>query len=91
MSSQLSIFRPKTRTIALVIGFFNGGEPVLIVLGLAVLGVTGREHFPATALTPRCWRRWPRGREAAVAAVAGVAVEFVIVAIFGAPRQPALC
>ena len=70
-------------TIALVIGFFNGGGPVLIVgiivLGLAVLEVTGREHFTGY-----------RSHTTLLAAVPAVAVESVIVAIFGVPRQRAL-
>ena len=69
--------------IALVIGFFSGGGPALIVgiivLGLAVLEVTGREHFAGY-----------RSHTTLLAAVPAVAVESLIVAIFGAPRQRAL-
>jgi hypothetical protein len=69
--------------IALVIGFFSGGGPALIVgivvLGLAVLEVTGREHFSGY-----------RSHTTLLAAVPAVALESLIVAIFGAPRQRAL-
>jgi hypothetical protein len=70
-------------TIALVIGFFSGGGPVLIVgiivLGLAVLEVTGREHFAGY-----------RSHTTLLAAVPAVAVESLIVVSFGVPRQRAL-
>lgn len=70
-------------TIALAIGFFTGGGPVLIVgivvLGLAVLEVTGREHFSGY-----------RSHTTLLAAVPAVALESAIVLVFGAPRQRAL-
>lgn len=70
-------------TIALIIGFFTGGGAVLIVgiavLGLAVLEVTGREHFSGY-----------RSHTTLLAAVPAVALESVIVLVFGAPRQRAL-
>jgi hypothetical protein len=70
-------------TIALIIGFFSGGGPVLIVgivvLGLAVVEVTGREHFSGY-----------RSHTTLLAAVPAVALESLIVAVFGAPRQRAL-
>jgi hypothetical protein len=69
--------------IALVIGFISGGGPALIVgivvLGLAVLEVTGREHFSGY-----------RSHTTLLAAVPAVALESLIVAVFGAPRQRAL-
>jgi hypothetical protein len=69
--------------IALGIGFFSGGGPVLIVgivvLGLAVLEVTGREHFSGY-----------RSHTTMLAAVPAVAAESLIVLVFGAPRQRAL-
>jgi hypothetical protein len=70
-------------TISLIIGFFAGGGPALIVgiviLGLAVLEVTGREHFAGY-----------RSHTTLLAAVPAVAVESLIVAVFGPPRQRAL-
>lgn len=70
-------------TIALVIGFFTGGGPVLIVgivvLGLAVLEVTAREHFSGY-----------RSHTTLLAALPAVAVESLVVLVFGVPRQRAL-
>ena len=70
-------------TIGLVIGFFSGGGPVLIVgiviLGLAVLEVTAREHFTGY-----------RSHTTLLAALPAVAVESVIVLVFGVPHQRAL-
>ncbi len=70
-------------TIALVIGFFTGGGPVLIVgivvLGLAVLEVTAREHFSGY-----------RSHTTLLAALPAAAVESLVVLVFGVPRQRAL-
>lgn len=69
--------------IALVIGFLEGGGPVVIVgiavCALGVVEVTAREHFSGY-----------RSHTILLAAVPVVALESGIVAIFGAPRQRAL-
>lgn len=69
--------------VALIIGFINGGGPAvvvgLVVLGLGVLEVTGREHFAGY-----------RSHTTLLAALPAVAMEAAIVAIFGEPGQRAL-
>ena len=66
--------------IALVIGFFNGGGPALIVgvivCVLGVVEVTGREHFSGY-----------RSHTLLLAAIPAVALEAVVVAVFGEPKQ----
>ncbi|MDQ6834805.1 MAG: hypothetical protein M3016_01320 [Actinomycetota bacterium] len=68
--------------IALVIGFIRGGGPVLIVglviLGLAVLEITAREHFSGY-----------RSHATLLAAVPAVVLETGAVLVFG-PRQRGL-
>jgi len=69
--------------VALVIGFLNGGGPVVIVgivvCGLGVVEVTAREHFAGY-----------RSHTTLLAAAPAVAMEAAIVAIFGEPGQRAL-
>ncbi len=69
--------------VALIIGFIQGGGPVLIVglavCGLGVLEVTAREHFAGY-----------RSHTLLLAAGPAVAMEATIVAIFGEPSQRAL-
>ena len=64
--------------VALVIGFANGGGPVvivgLIVCGLGVIEVTGREHFTGY-----------RSHTTLLAAAPAVVLEVIVVAIFGEP------
>lgn len=66
--------------IALVIGFFNGGGPAVIVgvivCGLGVVEVTAREHFTGY-----------RSHTVLLAAIPAVALEGAVVAIFGVPKQ----
>jgi hypothetical protein len=66
--------------IALVIGFFNGGGPAVIVgvvlCGLGVVEVTAREHFSGY-----------RSHTLLLAAIPAVALEAVVAAIFGVPKQ----
>jgi hypothetical protein len=69
--------------VALIIGFIQGGGPVLIVglvvCGLGVVEVTAREHFAGY-----------RSHTTLLAALPAVAIEATIVAIFGEPSQRAL-
>jgi hypothetical protein len=69
--------------IGLVIGFFGGGGPVLIVgiviLGLSVLEFTAREHMSGY-----------RSHTTLLAALPAAAVAGVIVAVFGTPHQRGL-
>lgn len=69
--------------VALIIGFINGGGPVvivgLIVCGLGVAEVTGREHFTGY-----------RSHTTLLAAMPSVALEAAVVGIFGAPKQRGL-
>ena len=69
--------------IALVVGFLNGGGPVVIVgiviCALGVIEVTAREHFSGF-----------RSHSTLLAAAPAVALEAVIVGVFGEPRQRAL-
>ena len=69
--------------VAFIIGFVNGGGPVvivgLVVCGLGVVEVTAREHFAGY-----------RSHTTLLAAVPAVVLETVIVAIFGEPQQRAL-
>ena len=69
--------------IALVIGFVNGGGPVvivgLVVCALGVVEVTAREHFAGY-----------RSHTTLLAALPAVAMEAAVVAIFGEPSQRAL-
>jgi hypothetical protein len=69
--------------VALVIGFLNGGGPVVIVgivvCALGVVEVTAREHFAGY-----------RSHTTLLAALPAVAMETAIVAIFGEPHQRAL-
>jgi hypothetical protein len=69
--------------VSLVIGFISGGGPALVVgivlVGLSVLELTGREHFSGY-----------RSHTTLLAAVPAVAVESLVVVLFGAPRQRAL-
>ena len=69
--------------IALVIGFLNGGGPVvtvgLVIIALGVLEVTAREHFTGY-----------RSHSTLLAALPAVALAAGVVAVFGAPGQRAL-
>ena len=69
--------------IALVIGFLNGGGPVvivgLVVCALGVVEVTAREHFSGY-----------RSHTTLLAAMPAVVMEAAVVAIFGEPSQRAL-
>jgi hypothetical protein len=69
--------------IGLVVGFFQGGGPVLIVgivvCALGVVEVTAREHFSGY-----------RSHTTLLAAIPAVAIEAGIVGIFGEPKQRAL-
>lgn len=69
--------------IALIIGFVNGGGPVvivgLIVCALGVVEVTAREHFSGY-----------RSHSTLLAAIPAVGLEAGVVAIFGEPGQRAL-
>ncbi|MGI9185166.1 MAG: hypothetical protein ACR2GZ_09440 [Solirubrobacteraceae bacterium] len=69
--------------VALIIGFIQGGGPVLIVglavCGLGVLEVTAREHFAGY-----------RSHTTLLSALPAVAMEVTVVAIFGEPSQRAL-
>jgi len=69
--------------IALVIGFLNGGGPVvivgLVIVAVGVLEVTAREHFTGY-----------RSHSTLLAAIPAVALEAAVVAVFGAPSQRAL-
>ena len=69
--------------VALIVGFFNGGGPVvivgLIVCGLGVVEVTAREHFSGF-----------RAHNTLLAAVPAVVLAVAIVTIFGAPKQRVL-
>jgi hypothetical protein len=66
--------------VGAVVGFFNGGGPALIVglivCALGVVEVTAREHFSGY-----------RSHTVLLAAIPAVAVEAVIVVVFGEPRQ----
>jgi hypothetical protein len=70
-------------TIAVVVGFVEGGGAPLvigiIVLALGVIEVTAREHFSGY-----------RSHSTLLAAVPAVAVEAVIVAVAGVPKQRGL-
>jgi hypothetical protein len=69
--------------VALIIGFINGGGPVVIVgiavCGLGVLEFTVREHFAGY-----------RSHATLLAAVPAVALEGIVVALTGVPAQRAL-
>ncbi|MDQ6732452.1 MAG: hypothetical protein M3022_19725 [Actinomycetota bacterium] len=69
--------------IALVIGFLNGGGPVvivgLVIIALGVLEVTAREHFTGY-----------RSHSTLLAAIPAVALEAAVVGVVGAPSQRAL-
>lgn len=69
--------------VALVIGFITGGGPALVVgivlVGLSVLELTGREHFSGY-----------RSHSTLLAAIPAVALEATVVALFGEPSQRAL-
>ena len=69
--------------VALVIGFINGGGSVvivgLIVCGLGVIEVTGREHFTGY-----------RSHTTLLAAAPAVILESIVVAVFGEPTPRAL-
>lgn len=69
--------------VGLVIGFIQGGGPVVIVsvivCGLGVLEITGREHFSGY-----------RSHTTLLAAIPAIAVETAIGLIFGVPHQRAL-
>ncbi|MGI8506332.1 MAG: hypothetical protein ACR2MK_05920 [Solirubrobacteraceae bacterium] len=69
--------------VALVIGFIQGGGPVVVVgvviCALGVVEVTAREHFSGY-----------RSHATLLAAIPAVAIEATGVALFGAPRQRAL-
>jgi phosphatidylserine synthase len=69
--------------IGLVVGFIQGGGVVLIVgivvVALGVIEVTAREHFSGY-----------RSHATLLAAAPAVAVESVIVGVFGVPQQRAL-
>ena len=66
-----------------MIGFIQGGGPVVIVsvivCGLGVLEITGREHFSGY-----------RSHTILLAAIPAIAVETAIGLIFGVPQQRAL-
>lgn len=69
--------------IALVIGFIQGGGPVVVVgiviCALGVVEVTAREHFSGY-----------RSHTVLLAAIPALAIEGLIVAVFGEPQQRAL-
>ncbi|MEO8966465.1 MAG: hypothetical protein ABI355_02660 [Solirubrobacteraceae bacterium] len=69
--------------IALVIGFLNGGGPVvivgLVIIAVGVLEVTAREHFTGY-----------RSHSTLLAAIPAVALEAAVVGVVGAPSQRAL-
>ena len=69
--------------VGAVVGFLNGGGTALIVglivCALGVVEVTAREHFSGY-----------RSHTVLLAAIPAIAVEVVIVVVFGEPRQRAL-
>ena len=78
--SELAIF---AGLVAAVVGFVGGGGPALvvglIVCALGVVEVTAREHFSGY-----------RSHAVLLAAIPAIAVEVMIVVLFGEPRQRAL-
>ncbi len=78
--SELAILAGR---VAAVVGFLGGGGPALvvglIVCALGVVEVTAREHFSGY-----------RSQAVLLAAIPAIAVEVMIVVLFGEPRQRAL-